>query len=379
MGDEGLSGLLPKAPPPRPARREAAIAAAMRRFDGIADAPAEPQHMPARPPLWKSRWGQAGAFASILLVAMITVPIALETPPRTPPAPRSQAPVAERVAKADPRADSPQAPGPARPAKPPAATPDAPSAPATRGAGASPPAADTATASSETAQPEMLASRLERAPSPRLAPPAPPPPAAPPPPMAEARTDTPSIVATAGRTPRPAMEAAAPLSMAEKTEATDEGVVVTGARLPRSRAASRRGDWNACTVHDPMQRLSGCKHLVNPAAKGDAGIAAARLADGLALAWQGEWDAAVRAFDQAIALEPKRAFAYLNRGLSYQRNGELTRAAADLDLAVRHAPHAARGYYYRSLLRRQQGDIRGAEADAARAVERDPRYETVLD
>ncbi|RSU29854.1 hypothetical protein BRX39_20030, partial [Sphingomonas koreensis] len=71
MGDEGLSGLLPKAPPPRPARREAAIAAAMRRFDGIADAPAEPQHMPARPPLWKSRWGRAGA--SILLVAMLTV------------------------------------------------------------------------------------------------------------------------------------------------------------------------------------------------------------------------------------------------------------------------------------------------------------------
>ncbi|WP_206434891.1 tetratricopeptide repeat protein, partial [Sphingomonas koreensis] len=248
-----------------------------------------------------------------------------------------------------------------------------------RRAGASPPAADTATASSETAQPEMLASRLERAPSPRLAPPAPPPPAASPPPMAEARTDTPSIVATAGRTPRPAMEAAAPLSMAEKTEAAEEGVVVTGTRLPRSRAASRRGDWNACTVHDPMQRLSGCKHLVNPAAKGDAGIAAARLADGLALAWQGDWDAAVRAFDQAIALEPRRAFAHLNRGLAYQRNGELARAAADLDLAVRHAPHAARGYYYRSLLRRRQGDIRGAEADAARAVERDPRYEAVLD
>ena len=379
MGDEDLSGLLPKAPPPRPARREAAIAAAMRRFDGIADAPAEPQHRPARPPLWKSRWGQVGAFASILLVGMITVPIALESPPRTPSGP-AQAPAAERVAQADPPANSPQVPTPARGREPRAGTPATPSPPATRGAVAPPPAAGTAATGSDTAQREMLASRFERAPSLSLAPP---PPAPPPPPVAEARASAspaaPSIVVTAGRTSRPPPEVPASMRVAEKSEAADEGIVVTGARLARPRVASRRGDWNTCTVNDPLQSLSGCKHLVNPAAKGNAGSAAARLADGLALAWQGDWDAAIRAFDQAIALEPKRAFAYLNRGLAYQRNGELARAAADLDLAVRHAPHAARGYYYRSLLRQQQGDTRGAETDAARAVDRDPRYEALFD
>ena len=127
--------------------------------------------------------------------------------------------------------------------------------------------------------------------------------------------------------------------MADATETGE--LVVTGARL--SRAGSRRGDWNACTVNDPERSLRGCKRLVNPAAKGAAGVAAAQLSDGLALAWGGEWARAIGAFGQAIALQPKSGFAYLNRGLAHQRNGESARAATDLDLAIRHAPYAARG------------------------------------
>ncbi|WP_163362517.1 hypothetical protein, partial [Escherichia coli] len=82
-------------------------------------------------------------------------------------------------------------------------------------------------------------------------------------------------------------------------------LVVTATRKARARKADRRGDWNACTVQDPERSLRGCKRLVDPGAKGEAGIAAARLADGLARAWQDDWRGAIDALDQAIAVQPK--------------------------------------------------------------------------
>lgn len=183
----------------------------------------------------------------------------------------------------------------------------------------------------------------------------------------------------------PAM--AAPALAVEDSD--DANIVVTGTRVSRSaykaaqgRIASkraRRGDWNACTVNDPGRDLAACRKLVDPAAPGPAGRAAAQVADGLSLAWRGDVDGAIAAFDRAIEASPRLAIAWLNRGLSRERKGELAGAIADLDRAVRYAPNAARGYYNRSLLLRRQGDIRRADADADRAVDLDPRYEDVVD
>jgi tetratricopeptide (TPR) repeat protein len=138
--------------------------------------------------------------------------------------------------------------------------------------------------------------------------------------------------------------------------------------------AGDRGDWNACTVEDPSRDLNGCRALVDPAASGASGRAAAHLADGLSLAWKGELVPAIRAFDRAIAIAPRSSFAYLNRGLAHRLSGNEGRALADLDQAVRHAPRSARAYYHRSLLLRRKGDLARARADEARAVELDSRY-----
>lgn len=373
MDGDDLSGLLPKPPPPRPARRDAAIAAALRRFDGVADPPAEAPH--ARAPWGRARWGQVGAFASILFVAAISIPIALKTPSALDPVPASDMPAVEH--QVNPGAQAPIGPSPvARNAGSPAGKPGAPPAPAVRAADApAAPVANKAVQDEDLVRREALASRGAQSPSLYLAPPA-----AAPPPVAEARVAAPSpdasIAVTGSRVARSAPTPVPPAAMARAAEAASE-VVVTGAARPNT--ASRRGDWNACTVNDPEHSLRGCKGLVNPGAKGAAGVTAAHLADGLALAWAGKWAPAIGAFDKAIALQPKSAFAYLNRGLAHQRNGESARAAADLDRAIRHAPHAARGYYSRSVLRRERGDARGAAADAARAIALDPRYAAILD
>lgn len=164
-------------------------------------------------------------------------------------------------------------------------------------------------------------------------------------------------------------------------EASDGDVVVTGSRIadPSSKLAARKrtgaGDWTACTLNDPRRNLSACKQLADPAAPGPAGRAAAHHADGLLLAWRGDYAGAIRAFDRAILTAPQLSIAYLNRGLAYRQQGDLKRAITDLNRSVRHAPKAARGYHHRSLLLREQGKIGQAEADQERAVELDRRSE----
>ena len=176
-----------------------------------------------------------------------------------------------------------------------------------------------------------------------------------------------------------AMDSVSAVTVAADEESDDSNIVVSGSQRRGSRAARRRGDWNACTVNDPEQSLRGCKSLLGTGKRGAGGAAAAHLSEGLAKAWQGDWSGAIERFDQAIALQPRLAFAYLNRGLARQQLGEMDRAAADLDLAIRNAPQSARGYYQRSLVRRMRGDERGASADMARAETLDPRYGALAD
>jgi len=373
--DSDLARLLPGSPPPRPAARDAAIAAAMRRFDGVPD-PASAAAPDRRPARWVSG-KQIGAFASIILVAGISLSIALNRPGGLQPG-RVEAQPTDTAPRSAPAPDRPGAPKAAatgageepRPVvkpEPPIQKPVAPAAPVVLTSGAD-----------RRGGQDQVSS---------IAPPPPPPPPPPaamaPPPAQFARQSAPapaaeeSPIAAAGRAQPKATESASPVAVASrKADDEDEGaldVVVTGARR-RANAYAARGDWNACTVIDPQESLRGCKGLIGIGAKGPAGEAAARLSDGLALAWRGNLDGAIAAFDQAIALKPRFAFAYLNRGLAYQRQGETERAAADLDLAIKYAPYAARGYYNRSVLRREQGNRRGADADANRAVELDPDY-----
>jgi tetratricopeptide (TPR) repeat protein len=171
---------------------------------------------------------------------------------------------------------------------------------------------------------------------------------------------------------------AAPKPKQDLVAADSGDSIIVTAFARRGGAVPDRGDWNACTINDPRRSLAACKYLINPGAKGIKGQAAAHLADGLSLAWQGIMDRAIAAFDQAIAIAPKSSLAYLNRGLAYRRQGDVDRALADLDKAVRLAPNAARGYYNRSLLLRERGDTRRAEADQLRAVSLNADYEEVI-
>ena len=184
-----------------------------------------------------------------------------------------------------------------------------------------------------------------------------------------ARSEEDGVVVTGSRIPRPSLEEPSTLSVATRS--------TPAAQL--SAKTADRGDWNACTVDDPGQTLVGCRALVDPAADGAEGRAAAHLADGLTRAWAGDLRGAIRAFDRAIAGDPRSAFALLNRGLAYRRSGDLDRALADLDRSVGLAPLSARALFQRSLLLRQMGQSARAEADLDRAIELDRRYAALRD
>jgi tetratricopeptide (TPR) repeat protein len=174
--------------------------------------------------------------------------------------------------------------------------------------------------------------------------------------------------------PPPPAARAARQAAAEAAAAEDSAqIMVTGSRVARDGyearapspapvdAAPLDGEWNACTLYDPRRNPTRCR-------------SSAQVSEGLALAWQGDLDRAIRAFDRAIAAEPDLALAYLNRGLAYRQQGDLARALADLNRAVARDRTGARGYYHRSLLYRARGDEVRAEADAERAVAIDPDY-----
>jgi len=334
-GDDDIAASIPKAPPPAPARREAAISEALRRFDGV-EAKPERAGGERRPAWW--RRPQAGALAGAFLVAIIGLPFVWTAfdnavvPERRPPA---------------------QAPAPA-----PAPGPTADVAPTQ----APPPPAPTATAerpASEQAEPAEApvgaaadaaeaAGRQEAAKE------------------SSAEEGGSSIVVTGSRIRRPNLSSSVPV--------TSIGSEELAARDRRAERAARRGDWNACTIEDPGRSLERCEASVATVARGARGPAKEPLADGLSSAWNGDLEEATAAFDRAIELSPRSSSAWLNRGLAWRSRGDLDRALADLDRAVLYAPNDARAYYHRALVHRERGDLRRARADEERAVQLDPRY-----
>lgn len=220
-----------------------------------------------------------------------------------------------------------------------------------------------------------------------LKPPAPPvPPAAPPSlPLPRASTVAPEQETTLTARRRAEPQAPSSAAKAERAdeearfqlgEAADSIVVTSGAS--NAKATTRRGDWNACTVNDPARDLRRCRQARSISGKGDSARAATALADGLAVAWRGDFERAVDAFDRAIEDAPRNGFAYLNRGLAHYRLGNLDRAKADLDQAVRFGG-SARAYYNRSLVLKTKGERKAARRDEERAIELDPAYADVID
>jgi tetratricopeptide (TPR) repeat protein/energy-coupling factor transporter ATP-binding protein EcfA2 len=77
----------------------------------------------------------------------------------------------------------------------------------------------------------------------------------------------------------------------------------------------------------------------------------------------GQLDAAIADYDQAIAINPKFAAAYYDRGNAYQTKHEYDRAIADYDQAIALDPQNASFYYFRGVAHLRKGLTDDAIAD----------------
>ncbi len=85
-----------------------------------------------------------------------------------------------------------------------------------------------------------------------------------------------------------------------------------------------------------------------------------------------DYQRAIAAYDQVVALNPNLIEAYLNRGIIQKNQGDLTEAIADYDQAIMLDPERIVAYIGRGQARANQGDLEGAIADYDQAIALDP-------
>ena len=93
---------------------------------------------------------------------------------------------------------------------------------------------------------------------------------------------------------------------------------------------------------------------------------------GMELSKQGEHEASLTSFNQALENEPKNPDIYNDRGVTYFHLKRLPEALADMNKAVELQPDYGYRYSARGYVRDRMGDTEGAVADYQKAVELDP-------
>lgn len=293
---------LPTPPPPRPARREASIDAAMRRFDGVPDAAV------VRPP---RRWAglgrpQVAALASVTLVALVSVPLWIEH------APPGAEPTAVPSAAISPATDVAAAgPGPVLRA------PDAPAAPVAPRFETSP-TTESASPPSPVVSDKALAAQ----------------------PAQNSATDRQAVVVqeqvVAAPPPPPSPAAPAALSNSAPAQSgmiDDSNIVVTGSRAGGSADGEeqvRRESLDEVRRRSADRAISALDRKIEQAPSN----ADAYLRRGEQWRRKGDLARALADLDRAVRLAPRSARAYYERSLVLRRLGQTDRAEADEQRAI---------------------------------------------
>jgi tetratricopeptide (TPR) repeat protein len=90
----------------------------------------------------------------------------------------------------------------------------------------------------------------------------------------------------------------------------------------------------------------------------------------------GKLDLAVRDYDQAIAMDPAQAEAWLNKAVTMVNSGHGSTALDLVDHALQlRTQKPALAYYVRGLAHEEQGQVRAAYADLRSAASLDPSWQ----
>ncbi len=105
-----------------------------------------------------------------------------------------------------------------------------------------------------------------------------------------------------------------------------------------------------------------------------ANMASAYYNRGNAYEQRGQYDLAIKDYDEVIYLDPGYAAAYLNRGNAYQGKGDYDQAIQDYDEIIRRSPEFAPAYYNRGNAYQRKGELDPAISDYDAVISLDPGY-----
>jgi tetratricopeptide (TPR) repeat protein len=89
---------------------------------------------------------------------------------------------------------------------------------------------------------------------------------------------------------------------------------------------------------------------------------------------KGDYDRALRDYEQAIRLNPANAGAYVNRALTLVERGDYEAALKDYDEAIRFDPTKYKAFYGRSFTHAQLGDFDAAQRDINETLRLNPKF-----
>jgi len=99
---------------------------------------------------------------------------------------------------------------------------------------------------------------------------------------------------------------------------------------------------------------------------------------GLARERQGQLEAAIADFTEALRYDPQLAVAYNNRGIARDRSGDAKQAIADYGESIKLDPSYAAAFNNRGLARAKLGELKQAIADFDQAIRFDPKFAVAL-
>ncbi len=132
--------------------------------------------------------------------------------------------------------------------------------------------------------------------------------------------------------------------------------------------------WCVDSDADPDLRIGGCTWLLQSGRLAEGGHATAYESRGIAYFDKGQYDRAIRDFDQAIALNPDDADYYYYRGNAYRKKGQHDRAIRDYGQAIALKPDLAAAYNNRGIVYSNKGQYDRAIRDYGQAIALNPDY-----
>jgi tetratricopeptide (TPR) repeat protein len=146
-------------------------------------------------------------------------------------------------------------------------------------------------------------------------------------------------------------------------------VILASAALAVAAVPSRAEIATDCFSEDWERRISGCSVIIDSPSASPAEKSQAYAMRALALSIKGQYETAIRDYDEAIRIAPDFAVALNNRAWAYFKWGKGVRGLPDIERSLQLNPLSEHSWDTRAHIRQSMSQFAGAFSDYERAVD----------